>query len=146
MMSRFSRKAPNAKRKISPDTELGKKILEKKPLYVGNAAHKRNPGDFNLNPPCCPNSAKNLCDDADIFTREIAQKLLEEGLLRGLVGQQLDNGWPRTIWAVSDKQVPLEARLDQRERGTYHGFPMSGSDPFWNDIIMIWNADNERRL
>jgi len=145
-MSRFARKTPNAKRKIAADTELGQKILQKGPLYVGNAAHKRNPGDFNLSPPCCPSSLKNLCDDADIFTRKSAQHLLEEGLRRGLVGQHLENGWPKTIWAVSDKQVPLEARLDQRDRGTYHGFPMSESDPFGKDIIKMWNADNERRL
>ena len=55
------------------------------------------PGDFGLNPPAQPRDDKTLCDDAGIFTRSEAQRLLWEGVQRGLISEQAAGAsFPRT--------------------------------------------------
>ncbi len=124
-------------RKIAYDVALGVKILSNNPKYVGNPFHKRNPGNFNLTPPSCATTRKNLCDDVAIFNRNIAQQLLEDGLRHGFFSVLMCNGWPRNVWALFDNKIPLEARLDQYA-GTYHGFPMDRRDPLYMEIIKNW--------
>ena len=55
--------------------------------YGGNPEHKRNPGDFGLNPPSQPRLGKTLCDEAVILTRRGALSLLREGARRNLVSE-----------------------------------------------------------
>lgn len=141
-MSKYERPVKAHKRRVAYDKELGERILRKRPKYVGNPLHKKNPGDFGLIPPSCPSSKKNLCDLVDIFNRNIAQNLLEKGLRRGFLSKSLDGEWPRNIWALSEKKIPLEARLDQAT-GTYHGFPMSRNDPLYAEILENWESCNE---
>lgn len=136
-MSKYSRTVKGHKRKISYDTQLGEEILQKQPQYIGNPLHKRNPGDFGLTPPCVPSGKKNLCDEAGIFNKRIAQDLLEQGFKRGFFSISQTNNWPRNVWALSEQNIPLEARLD-RESGTYHGFPMSENDPLSAEILEKW--------
>lgn len=130
------------KRRAAHDRELGEQIIQKHPRYVGSPLHKKNPGDFGLVPPSCPSSRKNLCDLVDVFNRRIARNLLEEGLRRGFLSTSLDGEWPRNIWALSEKRIPLEARLDQAA-GTCHGFPMSKNDPLYAEILAKWDSCNE---
>lgn len=107
--------------------------------YVGNPDHKRNPGDFGLSPPNRPRLGKTLCDTAGIFSRKEAQRLLREGIQRGVVSAEYeDGGWPRLVWAVRDGMV-LEARLDNVEQGTYHGYPLESDDPFVPKVLERWN-------
>lgn len=113
--------------------------LAEKASYSGNPAHKKNPGDFGLTPPAAPRPAKSLCDAAKIFERRETTRLLKEGLRRGFVSEQQDRGWPKAIWAVSDDGVVLEARLDNAEKGSYHGYPLPCTDPLASEIIMRWN-------
>ena len=141
-MSKYTRAVKGHKRKISHDKELGAQILQKKPRYVGNPRHKRNPGNFGLRPPSAAVAGKNLCDDVAVFTREIAQKLLETGLRRGFFSTTVCNGWPRNVWALSAQKIPLEARLDQ-DSGTYHGFPLSENDPLYAEILKQWENSDE---
>jgi hypothetical protein len=112
--------------------------LAEKAVYCGNPTHKRNPGDFGLTPPSAPRPAKSLCDVTGIFTRQEAERLLREGLRRGLVSTEEDHGWPKAVWAVSENGFALEARLDNRERGSYHGYPLPPSDPLAKAIIVRW--------
>ncbi len=112
--------------------------LAEKAVYGGNPAHKKNPGDFGLTPPSSPRPAKSLCDAAGIFERCEARRLLQEGLRRGLVSKQQDGGWPKVVWAVSDGDIPLEARLDNSEKGSYHGYPLPPSDPLAIEIVKRW--------
>jgi len=73
-----------------------------------------------------------------IFTRQEAERLLREGLRRGLVSTEEDHGWPKAVWAVSENGIALEARLDNRERGSYHCYPLLPSDPLAKAIIECW--------
>jgi hypothetical protein len=109
----------------------------------GNPEHKKNPGDFGLTPPASPRRDKTLCDGAKIFQRKLALKLLREGIRRGLVSEQVRNGYPQNAWAVTDDGIPLEAQLENAGRGTYHGYPMAQDDAFRDIVIEKWNAYRE---
>ncbi len=106
--------------------------------YKGNPVHKKNPGDFALEPPSCPRQGKTLCDGAEVFSYEAAVNLLRTGVVRGLVSEQRRNGWPQNIWAVAPNGVCVEAMLDNRETGTYHGYPMLSDDPLCAEIFRRW--------
>lgn len=113
--------------------------------YGGNPEHKRNPGDFGLTPPASPRPGKTLCDAVEIFTREEALRLLREGVRRSLISEQTRGAepWPQNIWAVAGNGVPLEAMLQNPDRGEYHGYPMLDGDPLAEEVRERWN---DRRL
>lgn len=113
--------------------------LAKAARYVGNPDHKRNPGDFSLGLPSRPRLGKSLCDTAGIFSRSKAQAILAKGIQLGCVSVQEENGWPRVVWAVFDNSV-LEARLDNAQQGTYHGYPLDSEDPFASAVLERWNS------
>lgn len=108
--------------------------------YGGNPEHKRNPGDFGLTPPSDPRPAKSLCDTASILSQQVAQDLLREGLRRGMASDRFDREWPKNIWAVTSDGIPLEAQLENAERGVYHGYPMPETDPMTSRVIGRWNG------
>ena len=114
-------------------SELGKKVR-----YGGNAEHKRNPGDFGLNPPMNPRPDKTLCDGAGILERRAALRLLKEGIIRGLISAQKREGLPQNIWAVTDTGIPLEAQLENAGRAEYHGYPMPEDDKFREVVLKEW--------
>jgi hypothetical protein len=109
--------------------------------YGGNGEHKRNPGDFGLNPPLGPRPNKTLCDGVKIFNRREALRLLREGIRRGLVSEQRRGKFPQNVWAVTDQGIPLEAQLENAMIGTYHGYPMQHDDAFGEKVIEKWNAN-----
>ena len=106
--------------------------------YGGNPEHKKNPGDFGLNPPADPRPGKSLCDVAEIFTRDLALVLLRKGLSRGLVSDRFVDEWPKNIWSVTDTGILLEAQLENKMFGTYHGYPMPDSDPMAAEVLRRW--------
>lgn len=106
--------------------------------YTGNPEHKRNPGDFGLNPPAGARPGKSICDDAAIDSRRTALRLLREGLRCALVSDRFVGEWPRNVWSVSDEGIPLES---QHERdGCYHGYPMPVEDPFRRAVLERWQS------
>jgi hypothetical protein len=106
--------------------------------YGGNPEHKKNPGDFGLMPPSQPRADKSLCGIAGIFSNKEATRLLKEGVRKGLVSEQVRNGYPQNIWAVTDDGCPLEAQLENPEVGVYHGYPMYETDPFREEVLKRW--------
>ncbi len=113
--------------------------LAERVAYGGNPAHKRNPGDFNLNPPSAPRLNKTLCDGARIFRRAEALSLLQEGVRRGLISVQEQNGWPKNVWAVTEDGMAVEGILENQEIGSYHGYPMLLDEPLREEVIKRWN-------
>lgn len=118
--------------------------LSRKARYSGNPGHKRNPGDFGLVPPSAPRSSKSLCDAAGIFNRVDATRLLREGIRRGTVSvQEEEGGWPRVVWAVTEDGLILEARSDRSPLGSYHGYPLAPGNPMEKDVTHRWKeAEN----
>lgn len=131
----------NGKRRICPPEQLAEVDLEAlsdRVLYCGNPVHKKNPGDFGLTPPSGPRPGKSLCDVAQIFEKAVAGQLLKEGVRRGLVSTQFLGDWPQNIWAVTTDGIALEAQLENRESGEYHGYPMPQTDPFAEQVLQRW--------
>lgn len=136
------RRSFNHKRRIDTGYTGNLPQLATQVRYTGHSKHKRNPGDFCLTPPAEPRDDATLCDDAGIFTKAEAQRLLREGVRRGLISEQKQpqpDGLPQNIWAVTDDGYPLEAQLENRTQGTYHGYPVPDHDPFRNRILEHWN-------
>jgi hypothetical protein len=139
------RKSFNPKRHFAlTPTRENLNLIVRRVRYGGNAEHKSNPGDFGLTPPASPRADKTLCDGANIFSRQVALGLLRQGVLRGLVSEQVRNGFPQNIWAVSDDGLPLEAQLENAETGTYHVYPMPVADPFRDKVLKKWATANEQ--
>jgi len=117
--------------------------LAAKVHYGGKPDHKRNPGDFGLTPPALPRDDKSLCDAINIFKRAEALELLKRGVLRGMISEwDGTNGFPKNIWSMSDDGVPLEAQLENRGNGTYHGYPLEVNDDFRQSVIAKWNQSH----
>jgi hypothetical protein len=136
------RTAFNPKRRLCTDAQLDQRrhTLEefaKRARYTGNPEHKRNPGDFGLDPPSSPRPGKTLCDLVAIHTQAAALALLQAGLRKGLISAQERGGWPQNVWAVTADGEPLEAQL--AGDGIYHGYPMPQDDPFREDVLARWN-------
>jgi hypothetical protein len=136
----------NLKRRIkkltSDNLKLCSELIEKV-QYGGNPEHKKNPGDFGLTPPTGPRPGKSLCDTASIFSRTIALEYLRSGLRKGLISESFNGLWPQNIWSVTDQGKPLEAQLENKTTGTYHGYPMPESDPLAAEVIRLWNTPND---
>ena len=130
----------NPKRQLadSPSANL-LATLAGKVKYAGNPMHKRNPGDFNLTPPSQPRPDKTLCDETGITSALEARRLLREGVNRGLVSLQKHGTFPQNISAVTRDGYPVEAQLENRTLGTYHGYPMPSNDDFRRIVLERWN-------
>ena len=79
-----------------------------------------------------------MCDEAGIFCRWEADRLLRLGILQGLISDQIRGDLPQNVWAVSEEGIVLEAQLENRGRASYHGYPMPESDPFRAEVIERW--------
>ena len=131
----------NPKRRVCSSTEAKTRLLEmdsRVPRYNGNPAHKKNAGDFGLDPPSSPRQDKTLCDAAGIFSRSEALKPFRQGISKGLFGVQGRAGWPQNILAVAKGGYALEAQLEGD--GVYHGYPMPSADPLRAEILGRWEG------
>ena len=106
--------------------------------YSGNSEHKRNPGDFGLNPPSGPRPSKTLCDQVKIQNRSEALQFLRAGLERGTFSAQERDGWPQNVWAVTENGEALEAQHEGQ--GVYHGYPIPDADPFREKVLERWKS------
>jgi hypothetical protein len=129
----------NPKRKLKERLSAKERLaLVETVKYGGNPEHKRNPGNFGLTPPADPRPHKTLCDDCGIFDQKIAESLLSEGAKKGMVSVQMKGELPQNIWAVTSDEYPVEAQLENRVQGTYHGYPMPETDPMRDEILTRW--------
>ena len=141
-MNNFQRRRFNDKRRIlSPGGIENLPDLAARVTYTGNPAHKSNPGDFGLTPPADPRDDKTLCDAAGIFSRSTAMRLLKAGIERGLISEQTRGAFPQNVWVVDENGYPLEAQLENRTQGAYHGYPLALNDPFRDQVLAFWRRD-----
>ncbi len=129
----------NPKRRIREDCDPDElKKLASRAIYKGSPLHKRNPGDFDLSPPAQPRLNKTLCDTIGLTSRAEAQRLLVAGIAKGLVSKQVRGDFPQNIWSVTEDKTPLEAQLENKDQGTYHGYPMPSTDIFRTQVLKRW--------
>jgi hypothetical protein len=128
----------NTKREVesppNPESLAELAALASRVHYAGSKYHKRNPGDFGLEPPMQPRPDKQLCDGAAIFKKAEATRLLQDGVRVGLVSTQRRNGFPQNIWSVRGGLV-FEAELENETLGSYHGYPLQAEDPFQEVVL-----------
>jgi hypothetical protein len=138
--AKFNRKRRFASSLPAPEV-LGRLAAELR--YGGRPDHKRNPGDFGLTPPALPRDDKSLCDEARLFRRAEALKLLRLGVERGMISEWDGTGYPKNIWSMTEDGIPLEAQLENACNGTYHGYPLEVNDDFRDSVIARWNQAHE---
>ena len=134
------RTAYNPKRRIADFNEAAVGVcgeLSAAAKYGGNPEHKSKPSDFGLTPPTSPRAGKTLCDKLRDFSRTEARQLLSAGFARGMISLQNFDGWPQNVWAVLDDEA-YEAQLENRTRGSYHGYPMPADDDFRRLVMLEW--------
>ena len=142
LMNDSQRQRFNDKRRIRQScSEEHLTDLAAKVSYTGSPYHKRDPGDFGLTPPSQPRPDKTLCDSVGIFSKSIATRLLSSGIVAGLISEQTRGEFPQNVWVVEETGYPLEAQLENRTQGTYHGYPMPLNDPFRNQVLASWSID-----
>jgi hypothetical protein len=133
------RRSFNPKRRLATNPDgTALKDLAKRVRYGGNPEHKRNPGNFGLTPPAAPRPDKTLCDEIGLFGLEEAQDLLRRGIEVGMISEQEWNGYPQNVWAVTASGHAVEAQLENREAGVYHGYPMLSADPLAEEVLERW--------
>lgn len=133
----------NPKRRIRTRVDAARMAeLASRVVYAGSRYHKRNPGRFGLTSPGEPRLDKSWCERVNISDPNVAQGLLREGVLRGLVSEQErgESHFPQNIWAVTPQNEALEAELTNEVLGTYHGYPMQQSDPLMPEVLRRWEC------
>ena len=113
--------------------------LSKKASYTGNPQHKMRPGSYGLTPLTGPRPGKTLCDAVADFPKSLAEDLLRNGFINGLLSSQGRNGWPQNVWSVHEGK-PYEAQPENVTTGTYHGYPMPDDDDFRKTVLEEWRA------
>jgi hypothetical protein len=141
----MAKRTVNPKRAIRPlssslEEERWLRSISLRIGYGGNPMHKMHPGDFGLTPPGSARQNKTLCDAVLIFSKAEATRLLRQGAVLGLVSVEMDGGWPKNVWAVARNGDPVEAILENRVQGIYHGYPMGEDDPLAVDVRKRWSA------
>ncbi|MCC5851075.1 MAG: hypothetical protein JJU29_23545 [Verrucomicrobia bacterium] len=133
--------AYNPKRKLAdtPDESFCH-ALTGKVNYGGNPEHKRNPGDFGLEPPSAHHKRpdKAMCDSVEILKKKRALQYLKSGAKKGVFSAQMRGDFPQNIWAVMDDGTVLEAQLENQTQGTYHGYPLEDGDPIVDAVRKRW--------
>ncbi|WP_207458002.1 hypothetical protein [Azospirillum sp. SYSU D00513] len=106
--------------------------------YGGNPEHKLHPGDYGFGALPHPRPGKMLCDAEGPFGKSQAESLLKAAFRKGMVSRQTRGDWPQNVWAVTTAGVPYEAQLENRDQGTYHGYPMAADDVFRSIVLKEW--------
>ncbi len=131
----------NPKRRIAPADSLQREqlvTLAAQVKYGGNPEHKKSPADYELVPPAAPRPGKMLCDGSRAISKAEALALVKTGILKGMISVLDEDGWPQNIWCVSEAGELFEAQLENREKHSYHGYPMALDDPFRNKVNDEW--------
>lgn len=138
----MTRPGNNPKRRIvSPDhaTDEAKQRLERTAQYVGSGHHKRAPSDYGL-PRTNPRPTKSLCDLERKISMDEAKSLMIDGIQRGMFSEIQENGFPKYIWSVSERDEVFEAKTDNNDTGHYHGYPLEDEDAMHEYIKSAWKA------
>jgi hypothetical protein len=67
--------------------------------------------------------------------------LLREGIRKGLISEQRRGRYPQNVWAVTGEGAPVEAQLENKKQGVYHGYPMSTRDPLAKEVLRRWREN-----
>jgi hypothetical protein len=140
-MSARNRSGNNPKRRVIVHKLVTKERvddLKGRVRYIGSGHHKRNPADYGFDR-ASPRPTKSLCDANRVITQTEAQKLIEDGISKGVFSPLQEDGWPKYIWSVSESGEVFEAKTHPNTPGQYHGYPLEDEDDMRDYIYRIWS-------
>ena len=76
-----------------------------------------------------------MCDAHRIVSKEEAQSLLEQGILKGMVSTLAPDGIPKYVWSVDRDGAAYEAKVGN---GGYHGYRLSADDDMSEIVRAQW--------
>lgn len=106
--------------------------------YCGSPRHKSRPADYGFHPPASPRPSKSLCDNKRIIKRKEAARLFKDGITRGMVSREQQNGLPQYVWAQDEQGDAYEAKLGGDDGRSYHGYRLGQNDPMRESVIDEW--------
>ena len=110
--------------------------------YRGSAHHKRRPADYGFDPPTSPRPWKSLCDDKRIIKLKEAARLFKDGIARGMVSAQRQNGLPKYVWTQDEQGDVYEAKIGGDDGRSYHGYRLREDDGMCKWVIDEWKRRN----
>jgi len=95
--------------------------------YVGSAEHKRYPSAAG--PPALRSDATPC--PPNLAPQNELTNWLRRAVSKGAIGEPWEHDFPRYAWVTNENGI-FEARLINREQGTYKGYPLQKSErPSW---------------
>ena len=134
----MARAGNNPKRRIADHNQFEADVLNifaDELVYVGNAIHKRYPGDYGFDPPVNPRPWKSLCDKGHTILLAEAQQLLRSGILKGMISTYFQGDVPKYVWSVDAEGRPFEAKIGL---GGYHGYMLEPDDDMAALVLKAW--------
>ncbi|MCF8258672.1 MAG: hypothetical protein K9J06_14045 [Flavobacteriales bacterium] len=95
--------------------------LSKIVTYVGSPEHKRSPS-FAGHPR--PRADASICPKELLEQQDRINGWLSFAVNKGSISEEFEGRFPKYVWHKDGDQV-FEARLVNRELGTYKGFPLN---------------------
>lgn len=124
--------APWPENKPDPD------VIATRASYRGSAEHKTYPSPAGH--PALRSDATR-CDPQYVDFEKIAI-VLREGIRRRCTTDVFEGDFPKYVWGWFDGRL-YEARLVNRELGTYKGYPLEEWEmPKDDDHLLNWNQHN----
>ena len=121
------RRRPMRRERVDPPAGTNLAALASRASYEGSAEHKDYPsaaGPRRLRSDATP-CPRDLKDQAQLTT------WLREAIGMGQVGALWEGNFPRYAWLRKADRC-FEARLSNREQGTYKGYPLKPDEiPTW---------------
>jgi len=133
------RSSDNDKRRLREPapTDEAREALAARIRFAGSGKHKLEPRAFGLEP--APSDEDDTyCDGhADFRPEDMARtgRLLQRGLLAGLIGHNDKQGDRTLIWTIDDNGWIYEGRITIPSQGLYHAYPLLTSDAFAKIVI-----------
>jgi hypothetical protein len=112
--------------------------LAARAIYTGSGVHKRFPAVYGFGPNASPRPSKSICDGIRVVPREEAEQLLRNGVLKGMLSEPWEEGFPKYIWSVDGQGEAYEAKTHPNDRGQYHGYRLEESDPMRALVLKAW--------
>ncbi|WP_313589310.1 hypothetical protein [Aquidulcibacter sp.] len=118
-------------RRFIDDAETSEEIrreLFARVRYAGSANHKLHPGDYGFHPPQNPRPSKSTCDAVRTVLLAEASRLIESGIMRGMVSRFDAGGVPKYVWAVDENDDVYEIKSKPEQENVYHGYRLGDDD------------------
>jgi hypothetical protein len=136
----MARQGNNPKRRVGAlrFTPEERQQLAARLTYVGSGYHKRFPAVYGFGSSAGPRPAKSVCDGIRVIPKDEAEQLLRDGVLLGMVSEQLEQGFPTYVWSVDSTGEAYEAKTHPNDRGKYHGYRLEEDDPMRELVLKVW--------